>query len=326
MRNALPLIAVLITAGCGYLGNPLPPLANVPSPVSNLSATQRGSELLVQFLPPQVTLENFPIKQPIDLDVRAGPASKPLDAEVWTVSARKLPPISAGNPAAGYQMPVAEWVGKDLTVGVRAVGANGKRSSWSFVSTPIVAPIQPPANVRAENTATGVRLTWNSASSGAGIAFRVLRKTDATNFAPVADVPQPPWTDPASQFGAHYSYKVQTIETLPEDHHAESELSAEVSFTPEDKFPPATPSEIQIALAPNYFQLSWTGSTEPDLASYRVYRSVGGGPFERVTEVELPAFSDRDVEPGKVYRYEVTAVDRAGNESPRSNAVEARLQ
>ena len=39
----------------------------------------------------------------------------------------------------------------------------------------------------------------------------------------------------------------------------------------------------------------------------------------------LPAYSDRAVEAGKSYRYQVTALDRAGNESPRSDAAAASL-
>ena len=39
----------------------------------------------------------------------------------------------------------------------------------------------------------------------------------------------------------------------------------------------------------------------------------------------VPAYSDRAVEAGKTYRYQVAAFDRAGNESARSVAVTAAL-
>ena len=65
-------------AGCGYEGSPLPPLANVPGRVTDLSATQRGTRLLVQFTPPQLTTEGFPVKPPLDLDVRLGPGADQL--------------------------------------------------------------------------------------------------------------------------------------------------------------------------------------------------------------------------------------------------------
>ncbi len=51
-----------------------------------------------------------------------------------------------------------------------------------------------------------------------------------------------------------------------------------------------------------------------------------GGAFEKVADVsQIPSWSDRGVEPGKTYRYTVTAVDQAGNESPRCSPVSAAL-
>jgi hypothetical protein len=322
MRKVLPAMAALVLSTCGYEGQPLPPLANIPGRVTGISATERGSRLVVEFTPPQLTTEGFPIKEPLDLDVRAGPAAPPFDEETWILSARKLSRSPAADGQAAYQMPVAEWTGKDVTVGARAIGSNGKESPWSFATVPIVSAPQPPSNLRVENTATGVRLSWK----GSGTAYRVFRKTGAGDFLPVADVPGSPWTDTSTQFGQEYEYRVETLVKLAENHEAESEPSAEMRIMPVDVFPPAVPSGLQIAAGPGSAELTWNGDTEPDLASYRVYRSVSGGPFERVAEVELPAWADRTVEPGKSYRYQATAVDRSGNESLRSDAVEFRLQ
>ena len=47
------------------------------------------------------------------------------------------------------------------------------------------------------------------------------------------------------------------------------------------------------------------------------------GDFARIAEfVDSPAFSDRQVEAGKKYRYAVAALDITGNESSRSSIVE----
>jgi hypothetical protein len=142
----------------------------------------------------------------------------------------------------------------------------------------------------------------------------------------VADATKSPWTDNTSQFGQKYEYKLQTVVKLPDNHKAESQFSSPVKITTKDEFAPVTPSGLQVTAAPNSFELSWNGNTESDFASYRVYRSVGGGPFQKVGEVELPAFSDKGVEQGKMYRYEVSAVDRLGNESAHSQPVEVSLQ
>ena len=312
------MAAVFVLSGCGYEGQPQPPLANVPSRVTAVAATQRGSVLVVEVTPPQLTTEGFPMKQPPALDVRAGVSPEPFDEAAWAASARKLMPVEPRE----YEITVSEWTGKELTVGVRAIGANGKESGWSFERVPIVAAPVTPSNVTAKNVAAGVQLEW----SGSGTGYRIYRKSENSDFMPVADVPQSPWTDTSTQYDQPYEYKVQRVVKVSDTREAESELSAEARITPKDIFAPAVPSGVEATSAPASVELSWNSDTEPDLASYRVYRSVNGGPFQKTAEVELPAWSDRDVQAGKSYRYEVSAVDRLGNESERSPAVEARLQ
>jgi fibronectin type 3 domain-containing protein len=167
-----------------------------------------------------------------------------------------------------------------------------------------------------------VRLTWRAS----GGTFRIYRRTASEAFAAVANVPLPSWTDSGAEFGKHYVYQVQTIVKLPNNQEAESDLSEEAGVTPEDRFPPAVPAGLNAAAAPNSMEISWEGNTEADLAGYRLFRSTGAGPFEKIGEVvSVPSYSDRSVEPGKTYRYTVSAIDRAGNESARSGPVEATL-
>jgi fibronectin type 3 domain-containing protein len=49
--------------------------------------------------------------------------------------------------------------------------------------------------------------------------------------------------------------------------------------------------------------------------------------MEKIADVSVvPSYSDRKVEAGKTYHYSISAVDQAGNESPRSAAVDAAMQ
>ena len=102
--------------------------------------------------------------------------------------------------------------------------------------------------------------------------------------------------------------------------------------TPRDVFPPATPTGLEVTIipvtgqAPAYIELSWAINTEPDLAGYYVYRSdAENAPGERVNTEILPSptFRDISVLPGRRYFYRVSAVDRAGNESPKTSAMQA---
>ena len=102
---------------------------------------------------------------------------------------------------------------------------------------------------------------------------------------------------------------------------AESELSDAATITVKDTFPPAVPTGLRGGRRDRVDRTDLGAQPEADLAGYRIYRSVGDGPFEKVGDAALPAYSDRAVEAGKAYRYRVTAVDASGNESDRSAEV-----
>jgi hypothetical protein len=347
----LAAAAALFTAGCGYIGEPLPPLANVPARVTDLAAVQRGSHLIVQFTIPDLTTEAKAIKDPVKLDLRIGTAGAPFDADKWAAQAKSIPQGTAKTGLAHYEIPAAEWTNQEAILAVRAIGANGKEAGWSsFLVLPVVPPPERPAGVNATATAEGVHLTWRAS----GATFRVFRKTIG-EFALVATVQQPQWTDTATEAGTPYIYVVQTIVPFgnepvknpagntpagnnPVDKtgnaidkpgnnkEAQSDLSEEFPITPVDTFAPAVPSGLSPSAATNSIELVWERNTETDLAGYRIYRAVAGGAFEKLADVsQIPSYSDRNVEHGKTYRYAVSALDHAGNESARTPAAEVMV-
>jgi fibronectin type 3 domain-containing protein len=315
--------AAVLLAGCGYVGEPLPPLANVPQKVTTLAAVQRGGTIIVQFLVPQVTTEDKPIPRPVKLDLRVGP-SEPFNENTWATSAKQIPQVPSKDGIARYEIPSAEWNGKSVIFGVRVAAGNGKTSGWSnWVVVPVVAPPQKPTDVMATATAEGVKVTWR----GQGAQFRVFRKPEgAEQFALGATVEKPEWTDPDAEFGKRISYLVQSV-VKAEDKLAESDLSNEFTLTPVDKFPPAAPAGLHATVGPATVELSWDPNTENDLAGYRIYRAVGDGTFQKIADLgPIPSYSDKAVERGRKYRYAITAIDKANNESDRSAASEAVVE
>lgn len=321
MHRLIPVLAAAMAAGCGYSGDPLPPLANVPSKVADLTATQRGNRIVARFTVPKVTTEGIAIKKDLKIDLRIGPAPTPFREDLWAEGATPVPAGPIENGVVTYEIPSAAWTGKEAVLGVRVTGSNGKQSAWSNLAVvPVVAPLETPTSVRAENTAQGVRLTWQAA----GMDFRIFRRSGDENFAGVGDVPQPPWTDTSTEFGKSYVYRIQTFAKLADNREAESDSSQEVSITPEDQFPPAVPGGLRATTTSNSVELTWESNTEADLAGYRIYRAMPGGAFEKIADLAtLPTYSDRAVEQGKRYQYAVSSVDQSGNESPRSAPVEA---
>ncbi len=126
------------------------------------------------------------------------------------------------------------------------------------------------------------------------------------------------YADTTTQFGTAYEYLVQALQD-----RAESEISQPVSITPRDVFPPAVPAGLSAVGGVGSIELVWERNTDADLRGYRVYRAAESGSLERIAEfTEAPAYSDRQVQAGKKYRYAVSALDIDENESKLSDAVE----
>jgi fibronectin type 3 domain-containing protein len=70
--------------------------------------------------------------------------------------------------------------------------------------------------------------------------------------------------------------------------------------------------------------LSWTANSEPDLASYRVYRSNQQGVYGAAIAT-VPAgtasYTATGLQVGQTYYFRITAVDSGSNESQSSNEV-----
>lgn len=278
-------LALLGLAGCAYVGDPLPPALHVPEKVSDLRAVQRGSKIYVDFTPPQLTTEGVVAERlsPPDLRVGDTPVSKIFDA--------------------------APYVGQTIDVHVRFTGRSGRTSEWSNAARlTVVSPLEPPQQLRAEYTPQGSKVQWASPAP----KFRVYRDGEV-----VGTSTDKVYVDSSAELGRTYKYSVQAVEPTPTN-EAESELSLPVSLDTGDTFPPASPARLVAIAGVTSVELSWERSPEPDVVTYRVYRDdrlVG-------TDLTAPNFSDSQVQHGSRYRYAVTAVDRANNESPRTPAAE----
>ena len=168
------------------------------------------------------------------------------------------------------------------------------------------------------------------APSPATAATTALAGTEQKSlFVHVGDTPAPPFRDTQVQIGKKYAYSVRSIAQY-DDARVQSADSNFASVDRLDLFPPSAPEGLVAALVPAQgqspasFDLSWSISPDNDIAGYNIYRNEG----EITTRTKLnpallltPAFRDMNVVPGRHYLYTVTAVDRAGNESPGSTPI-----
>ncbi len=152
------------------------------------------------------------------------------------------------------------------------------------------------------------------------------RKPSGTFGVPLDREPQEAreFVDRYAPVGARACYVVRATGSV--DPLIESAPSNEVCLAVRDITPPSPPTGLAVVPRDGGLEVVWSPSPAPDLGGYRIYRATGEGDAEVVAEVEATetAWHDPSVEGGVLYRYEIAALDRAGNEGPPSGTAEGR--
>lgn len=116
-----------------------------------------------------------------------------------------------------------------------------------------------------------------------------------------------------------YHYYVTTI--IAGDFLSAPSAPAALSVT--DVYPPDVPVNLVVFRASDHMFLTWKPSPDKDLSHYRLYRKDGNrGAFTLTADnITVPQFKDQHIKKGVLYHYQVTAVDKRGNESGPTNKV-----
>jgi hypothetical protein len=311
---------LLALTNCGYPGPILPTLLDIPLAVPNVNAVEYGNKIVVQFTVPDLTTEGNLLQNVRSIEVGVGPGPAPFTIERWAKTAKFYPVTSPATGPFTKEVPADDWLGKDVVISVRAVGPKGKPSQWATVKLfTVEQPVTKPTALEAKNVEPGVKLTWQ----GTAKKYRIFRALADAAPERLADSDRPEFTDETTEYDKTYQYRVQAI---TDDSHG-SEVTDAVPVTTKDEFAPAVPGALTAILGVNTVELAWTRNTEKDFRGYNVYRSTDGGAFEKIADlIPAPAYSDSKIEPGKKYRYEVTAVDMKNNESAHSTPADASNQ
>lgn len=310
----------LLLAGCGSVGEPLYPTLHIPSQVTDLAVVEQGPNLDLHFTIQNLTTDGLPVKEGgIGMvDLRVGPSPPSWNVDQWAAGATSVPVPTPDKPGpVAASLPAAKFIGGEVAVAVRVTNDRGKDAGWSAPKFFTVRmPLADPANFRAAPDPKGVALTWTGA---AGAEVRIFRKTEQQPRAVLlATATEANYVDISAEFGKTYQYSIQA-----QRDGIESDVIGPVTITPQDIFPPAVPSGLTASAGINTLELAWNRNTESDFKEYRVLRSVDGGPFAEIARgLETPVYSDRMVQSGKRYRYEIESVDQGQHVSAPSAPVE----
>jgi hypothetical protein len=315
----LAFVLCILLAGCGSIGEPLYPALRIPSRVNDLALVEHGDNLDIFFTIPPLTTEGLPLKEIGAVDLRVGPgSSNGFNVDEWAASAMSVNvPTPAGPGPVVAVVPASKFAGKEVIAAVRLSNPKGRDSGWSdFKTFEVKPPLPDPTNFHVAADPKGVALTWSAPSPG---QFRILRQTEQQPK-PVllATATEPNYVDISADYGKTYQYFIQAVRD-----NIESNVVGPQTITPVDIFPPAVPSGLTASIGIGAVELAWTRNTESDFKEYRVLRSEEGGPFVEVARgLDAPIYSDRAIQTGKHYRYQVLAVDEGGRPSAPCEPVE----
>lgn len=176
------------------------------------------------------------------------------------------------------------------------------------------APSQPGV-ITPVNNGTSVGLSWGASTDAVGVTHYDVTR----NGAPLEQVTGTTFTDPKTVPGTTYSYAVYAVDRAGNRSTGRSiSVTAAAGSVPTDATIPTGPTALTASpdgTTPNTkINLSWSGATDnAALDHYEVRRSgllVGTSTGS--------TFADTTVKPGTYYRYQVVAVDAAGNRSAPS--------
>ncbi len=289
-------VVVLMLGGCGYQGDPQPPSLQIPVAITDLTAVERGSKLIVDFTIPTKSTDNLDLKGEPYLELHVGDRKQR---------------VRTSEPAAHLEIDAAPFYAQTIKVAVKVQNDRGRDAGWSNVVDLNVVPALPqPTELHAEAVPRGVQLTWRSAERRF-VVFRQGPDDKASIRLGTADART--FTDESAQFGSTYKYAVQAVAPP-----AESDMTEPVTIKPLDTFAPSVPANLSVVLGPASAELSWDRVTDRNLAGYRIYRD--GKPIADVGAG--PSYSDRKIDAGRRYRYAVSSLGKSGAESAQSQAVE----
>jgi hypothetical protein len=337
-----PLVFCLFTA-CGKVGDPLPPIPRAPLIVSELTATQQGTSIIISFPVAKETrtdkLKRVDIYRLIEPD--SAPAGITADdyatraALIASLPENQLP---TNVSVVTYIDPIDFKIANDQTryrYAVRLVNRDDHAADLSNYATltPLSTVAEPPLGLQANVTQTQVEITWQPPATnlngsqpanvlGYNLYRRAGQQTVKLNAEPLKEAR---YVEKQFQFGTTYNYVVRALSLpragAPLSEVIESNESLPLTLTPQDTFAPTAPTSISIASRGGIISLFWPPNSESDVVGYNIYRSEDEQTWTKITPrpITTITFADRQVQIGKRYFYQIAAVDHAGNESLRSD-------
>ncbi|MFK4467556.1 lytic polysaccharide monooxygenase [Bacillus sp. RC252] len=180
------------------------------------------------------------------------------------------------------------------------------------------APTQPSGLQVVKATSNSVELNWKPATDNVGVKeYQVLRNGEVINTVAgtsLVDKKLSPNTD--------YTYTVKAVDAVGNISKESEALVIKTTVEKPDTEAPTQPKGLHsMGITANTVDLMWSPSEDNiDVDHYIVYREIAGVTKE-IGTVNTTLFMDKNLQANTTYKYAVSAVDTAGNESMKSDVL-----
>jgi photosystem II stability/assembly factor-like uncharacterized protein len=267
--------------------------------------------------------------------------SDPQDPDFTTVHVYEIVGGVIGEEPIASVLPGTEkfvWAsgspGSSYTYKLRFIDANQNSVTSKEHAAVLLAPGEfidttppkAPKDIKISGANGQVLLTWFDPGDADLNATDVYRIENGSAVKLVSTFPRTDrYIDKNVVAGATYTYELRTVDLTGNEG-----VSGRVSVLVEkfrDIIAPSVPSKIVLSGSNGQVKLKWVDPPEDDFVTMRIYRSSllpshsnYAPAFIASTTVRIQAFTDRLVDIGSTYTYELEALDREGN-TARSAAI-----
>jgi len=195
------------------------------------------------------------------------------------------------------------------------------------------APSTPAGLTVSGTTSSSVSLTWTASTDNVGVSsYQILRAPGASGgtFAQVGTSTTPSFSNGSLAASTTFRYQVRAVDAAGNASAVSNTVTAMTQAGGGDTQPPTAPGNLTApSTTSSSISLAWNASTDnTGVSSYQILRAPGasGGTFAQIGTSTTTSFVNSGLTASTTFRYQVRAVDAAGNASPVSNTVTAATQ
>jgi len=359
----VPFFLLFTCVFCGKKGPILPPVKKIPQKVEVLEIAQRGKKLILEWENPGAYTDGSSLSSIAEIEIwlveqerknaeKGSGGDKELNLAEFERIARLEVSIkkesfseyqTKRDDAPGkfryfYELRGKDFTPKNLTFGLRVKDSKKRKSAFSdlLLIVPKIISL-PPVGIKATVFKDRIEIAWNppekniDQSSPPYLKGYNIYRLDEAGLAHRLNsqlVEERKYSDKDFLLGEVYRYFLRAV-VSDSPPLSESDNSEVIEILAKDSFAPVVPSGLVSIATEDFISISWDAILEKDLAGYRVWRKMEGED-EYISLTPLPiqenAFNDTNVEKNKRYYYAVTALDKSGNESPKSESVSQAIK